>query len=53
VGNILEEMTNQVPCSFLWFDVLLPADMAIFALELRIAIETILFPPFFEVAQAV
>ena len=52
MGNVLEEMGNQVPYSFFRFDILLAANMAVLSLQLRIAIEAILFLPFLKVAQA-
>ncbi len=50
--DVLEEMANKMPYRFFRLDILLSADMAILALQLCIAIEAILFQPFFEVAQA-
>jgi hypothetical protein len=38
MGDILEEMRNQVPCRFLGFNIFLSADMAVFAINLRIAV---------------
>ena len=49
--DILEEMANKVPGGFFWFDILLSAYITIFTLQLCIAIETILFPPFFKMTQ--
>ena len=51
MGDILEEMTDQVPDRFLWMYILLAANMAILALQLRIAVKTISLLPFFKVAQ--
>ena len=38
MGDILKEMRNQVPCRFFWFNIFLPADMAVFAINLRITV---------------
>jgi hypothetical protein len=48
MSDILEKMGYQVPGGFLWFNILLPADMTIPALDFSMTIETV---PFFTLTQ--
>ena len=47
MSDVAEEMSNQVPDGFGWFNIFLSADMTVLTLNLGITIEAIFFLSFF------
>ena len=51
MGYILKKMRHKMQGRFLWFNILLAANMAILAINLCITVKAILFCAFFKMAQ--
>jgi len=47
--DVVKKMRNEVPKSFVWFNVLLSAHFAVASIYLGIAVQTVFFLPFLKV----